>query len=192
MDKKVLIFDCFGVVVSSLLGRWVKDVSIYDSLPDEFFVRIDKGEISEQDALLQLSKLVNRDSKVVRKEIDSYFEPNTTLIDFIKKLRSKGYKIILLSNASHSFFERFVFVEHPWFAKLFDDIIISSAVKMIKPNSDIYLYTLKKNNLKPENTIFIDDNEDNIVGAQKVGIPSIVFKNTEQMKGELLLRFNVN
>lgn len=191
MDKKVLIFDCFGVVVSSLLTRWTKDLSIYKDLPDRFFVRIDSGEISEQEALLQLSKLVNRDPEIVRKDIDSYFKPNYTLIDFMKDLRAKGYKIILLSNASHSFFERFMFVEHPWFPLLFDDMIISSAVKMVKPNSDIYMYALNKNNLKPEDAIFIDDNEDNIIGSKKVGIPSVLFKDTAQLKAELL-KYNIS
>ncbi len=191
MYKKVLIFDCFGVVASSFLTRYTKDALIYDSLPERFFVRIDKGEISEREALLLISKLVNRDPEVVRKEIDSYFKPNMVLVEFIKGLRKKGYKIILLSNASHSFFERFVFVEHSWFPELFDDIIISAAIKMVKPDSDIYLYTLKKNSLKPEDVIFIDDNQDNIVGAQKVQIPSILFKDVEQLKSELL-KYNID
>lgn len=191
MDKKVLIFDCFGVVVSSLLTRWAKDVLIYKSLPDNFFVRIDSGELSEQEALLQMAKLVNREPEVVRKEIDSYFKPNTELISFMKELREKGYRIILLSNAAHSFFERFVFVEHPWFKELFDDIVISAAIKMVKPNSDIYLYTLSKNNLKPEDAIFIDDSEENIIGSEKVGIPSVLFKDTAQLKVELL-KYNIS
>jgi putative hydrolase of the HAD superfamily len=191
MNKKVLIFDCFGVVVSRLLSRWVSDNLGSEFNTDGIFNKIDIGEISENDALLYFSKSVNRSSEVVRQEIDSYFEPNTILIDFIKELRSKRYKIILLSNASHSFFERFVFVEHPWFPALFDDIVISAVVKMIKPNSDIYLYTLKKNNLKPEDAIFIDDNKDNIVGSEKVGIPSILFKDTEQLRVELL-KYNIS
>lgn len=191
MNKKTLIFDCFGVVASRVLDGWVLDNLGPAFNANSILNKIDLGEISEYDALLELSKLVNRDPEIVRKEIDSYFEPNTTLIDFIKELRKKGYKIVLLSNASLSFFERFVFVEYPWFAKLFDDIVISATIKMIKPNRDIYLFTLNKNKLKPEDAIFIDDNQQNIVGAQKVGIPSILFTDTEQLKLEFK-KYNIN
>lgn len=190
MSKKTLIFDCFGVIATRVLGGWVPDNLGFEFDTTDIFNKIDKGEISEHEALLEFAKLVNRPTKVVRKEIDAYFKPNLELIDFIKNLREKEYKIILLTNSAHSFFERFVFIEHPWFQTLFDDIIISSQVKMIKPYKDIYLYALKKNNLKPEDAIFIDDSKSNILGAKHVGIPSILFKDTKQLKGELL-KYNV-
>lgn len=186
MSKKAFIFDCFGVVASSVLGGWAPDNLNkfgYDS--HDIFKKIDLGEISENDALLEFSKLVNRPAEIVRKEIDAYFNPNTELIDYINELKNRKYKVILLTNSSHDFFERLVFKDYPWFRDLFDDIIISSQIKMIKPYKDIYLYALKKNNLDPKDAVFVDDSKSNVIGAQAVGIDSILFKDTEQFKSDL-------
>ncbi|MCX6752242.1 MAG: HAD-IA family hydrolase [Candidatus Nomurabacteria bacterium] len=188
MKKKALIFDCFGVVASRVLGGWIPDNlgTKFEFDSSDIFNKIDLGQMSENEAILEFSNLVNRPPQVVRKEIDAYFRPNLELVDCIKKLKSKKYKIILLTNSSHSFFERFVFIEHPWFRELFDDIIISSQIKMIKPYKDIYLYALKQNNLKPEDAVFIDDSQSNVIGAQNVGIGSILFKDVAQLKKDLL------
>jgi putative hydrolase of the HAD superfamily len=56
---------------------------------------------------------------------------------------------------------------------------------MTKPSKEIYLHLLEKYNLNPEETIFIDDLQENINGARKAGIHGIRFKNVMQAKEDL-------
>lgn len=69
--------------------------------------------------------------------------------------------------------------------KLFDHIYISGIIGLRKPNKDIFEYVLEKIDAKPEECIFIDDLEVNCKGAEKLGIQSICFKNTKQLRKEL-------
>jgi putative hydrolase of the HAD superfamily len=41
---------------------------------------------------------------------------------------------------------------------------------MRKPDREIYDYVLAENALDPENTIFLDDNEHNLKGAEQTGM----------------------
>ena len=70
-------------------------------------------------------------------------------------------------------------------AIIFDLVISSYNVKMKKPNAEIYNYTLKKLGIEPEEAVFIDDLEENVKGAEVVGIKSIIFKSFEQCKSDL-------
>lgn len=93
--------------------------------------------------------------------------------EFIKQLASDNkYRLILLSNTNElhinhiqehvSFFEDF--------KKCFDEFYLSHEINLRKPNSDIYEFVLSTNNLSANETLFIDDTEENILTASKLGI----------------------
>jgi FMN phosphatase YigB (HAD superfamily) len=58
-----------------------------------------------------------------------------------------------------------------------ENIIISDAVRLLKPHPDIYHHILKKHSLQPCDCIFIDDQQENVKAAQALGITGIVFKD---------------
>lgn len=60
---------------------------------------------------------------------------------------------------------------------LFDEIVISGHVGMIKPRPEIYEYLLKTYDLDPKDCLLIDDQDINAVGARKCGIQTILVKN---------------
>ena len=68
----------------------------------------------------------------------------------------------------------------------FEGVVVSSDVKMIKPNPAVYEYILKKYDLKPEECLFIDDVEANVKAAEAVGIKGFVFKNNYEKLKEVL------
>jgi len=100
----------------------------------------------------------------------------------LNKLR-QDYKVVALTNWSHETFpvalERFEFLQ--WF----EGIVVSGEEKTRKPFDDIYLTTLDRFNIKPEESIFIDDNADNIETANRLGINGIHFKSPELLKDQL-------
>ncbi|MGJ8593705.1 MAG: HAD family hydrolase [Aquaticitalea sp.] len=94
-------------------------------------------------------------------------------LEFIQKLASeKKYKLILLSNTNDlhinwikenvSFFEDF--------KNSFDAFYLSHEINFRKPNADIYEFVLETHHIKADETLFIDDTEENILAASALGI----------------------
>ncbi len=69
-------------------------------------------------------------------------------------------------------------------------VIISCDVGIRKPDSNIYKITLKEIQLKPSQTIFVDNSHWNILPAQKLGMKTILFKNNKQFFKEIK-KFNL-
>ena len=106
-----------------------------------------------------------------------------------KLVKSLDYKVVGLTNWSHETFpkalKKFDFLQ--WF----EGIIVSGEEKTRKPFDEIYHLTLKRFNIKAENSIFIDDNIMNIESANALGINGIQFKSPEQLIQQLK-RYNIN
>ena len=83
------------------------------------------------------------------------------------KLKARGYKIFLLSNAPVTFAAALDI--YP-ILKIFDGTVVSGPIHMVKPNADIFLHTLDKFGLKAEESLFVDDMAVNAEGARKVGM----------------------
>ena len=71
------------------------------------------------------------------------------------------------------------------FLKYMDGVVFSCDVQQIKPEVDIYETLLKRYDLKPEKSVFMDDRAINCEGARKAGIRTIQFENLKQAAKEL-------
>lgn len=94
------------------------------------------------------------------------------------------HTLVMLSNISIDQFE-------PMFASMknqerifkyfkLENIFVSAYLNLLKPHRDIYEYVFKTGNFDPKDCIFIDDDPQNIKGAQACGIPAkqtILVKN---------------
>ncbi len=96
--------------------------------------------------------------------------------EIVSTLKSKGVKLYLLSNISKQFVENYSKVESiKSLFEMFDGLVFSGPIGLIKPNSEIFEHILSKYSLKADECIFIDDNSANIKGAQNVGISTYLF-----------------
>ncbi|MES2409276.1 MAG: HAD family phosphatase [Patescibacteria group bacterium] len=187
MDKKVttFIFDCFKVFLTPPLSLWyAKNISSTGHSDPDFMSIVresDLGNLSEDDFLdyLLSHPWIKSTKQEILDEIDQFCILDNQLIEVAQKLKSKGYKIALLSNANNSIFNRKVYRDYPEFKELFDKIVISSEVKMLKPDPEIYLYTLDFIDSKPEESIFVDDNEVNVKAAEDLGIQGYEYTNVD-------------
>ena len=103
---------------------------------------------------------------------------NMELYSYIKKLKGR-YIQAMLTNYPREWFE--IGQKHyPDLMKLFDHIIASFEVKLRKPDAKIYHLALDRIGCKANEAVFIDDTEENVVGAQQIGIHGIHFKNNDQ------------
>ena len=67
------------------------------------------------------------------------------------------------------------------FLRSFKDIIVSGKEKLIKPDPEIFNLAIKRFKIKPNETIFIDDNINNIISAKKMNFITHHFKTPEKL-----------
>lgn len=103
--------------------------------------------------------------------------------ELLIQLKNDGYKLYGLTNWCSKVYQT---LEKFEIFRLLDGYIISSEEKVIKPEPEIYQILFNKFNLRPEECIFTDDREDNILGGRAMGMEGIVFKNAKQYKEELM------
>jgi len=85
----------------------------------------------------------------------------------LQQLKSVGYRLYGLTNWSA---EKFSIVRRKYHIfDLFEDIIVSGEVKLIKPDPAIFHLLLHKINLKSEECLMVDDTFNNIVVARNMG-----------------------
>lgn len=106
-------------------------------------------------------------------------------INILYELHESGYNLYGLTNWSAETFP-YVYYKYDFF-HLFKDIVVSGKEKMIKPEPQIYELCLTRNNLEAHQTIFIDDNIENITAAQQMGITGIHFKHAQQLCDDLMV-----
>ncbi|HJW18184.1 MAG TPA: HAD family phosphatase [Flavisolibacter sp.] len=104
-------------------------------------------------------------------------------VAILQELKSKGYKLYALTNWNAELFNQTI-DDFP-FLQLFDGKVVSGAVKKTKPGEDIYRHLLDKYHIDPVQALFIDDKEENIQTAEKLGIKGIQFKDPIQLRNEL-------
>lgn len=107
---------------------------------------------------------------------------NEELVAYVRELRPT-YKTAILSNSFLGAREKEQALYG--FEDLFDMLIYSHEVNLLKPDPQIYELTCKSLNLKPEEVIFVDDADVNIEGANEFGIHAILFENNTQLFSEL-------
>jgi HAD superfamily hydrolase (TIGR01509 family) len=107
---------------------------------------------------------------------------NWMLLDFIRGLRGR-YKVGLLSNAwddlSQTLHER-------WdIDGLFDELIISAEVKMVKPDPRIFHLAVDRLKVQPAEAVFIDDILKNVQAAREVGLLAIQYSDYQKTVDEI-------
>ncbi len=116
----------------------------------------------------------------------TFFEalhPNAAMIDLIREVRRVGYRAALLTNNVKEW-------EPLWRSmlpvdELFETVVDSAFVGCRKPDPRIYEITLTRVELPPEACVFIDDMEINCEAAEELGMKTIHFRETAQVKAEV-------
>lgn len=92
---------------------------------------------------------------------------------FLEALTSK-YKLFLLSNTDYTHIEevkqKVGSKFHNRFINCFEKVYYSFEMGMRKPEESIYNFVIKKHQLNPKNTLFVDDKKENTDAAKKTGL----------------------
>ncbi len=104
------------------------------------------------------------------------------LVEFIRTLRPR-YKVGLLSNAWDDL--RQVLHDRWGIDDLFDELIISAEVGLVKPDRRIYKLAVSRLGVQPSEAVFVDDMPGNVTGAQAAGLFAIQFHDLAQIRQEM-------
>ena len=100
---------------------------------------------------------------------------------YMAELKQRGYPIYILSNLS---VESYEFIRQYDFFKIPDGGVFSYQERSCKPEEKIYRVLLDRYSLVPEETVFLDDNPDNIAAANRIGIHGVLFTDLATAKAE--------
>ncbi|NRT37176.1 putative hydrolase of the HAD superfamily [Clostridium beijerinckii] len=153
---------------------------------------LDRGTICEEDAKRNIINRNTESEELINKVFENWYDiltPIESSVDTLKKLKQKGYKIYYLSNFHLAAFE-YINNKYDLF-KLFEGGVVSYKEKLLKPEKEIYEKILYRYSLEPGETLFIDDMEQNIEAAIKLGLKGIVLKEPRKLEDELQ-KFDIN
>lgn len=192
MKIETIIFDLGGVLVDwnpeyvflkEFNGDRVKMKWFFDNICTSAWNEEQDGGKLMKDATEERIKLFPEHKKLIEMYYGRWEEMLKDeikgTVEILKKLKNKRYRLIALTNWSSETFP--VAIKKFEFLKLFEGIVVSGEIKMLKPFEEIYNYTLAKYNLNANKSVFIDDRLSNIDGAIKCGIHGIQFESPEKL-----------
>jgi putative hydrolase of the HAD superfamily len=105
-------------------------------------------------------------------------EPNHTVIDYMRGLRGRGYRLAICTNNVREWADR-------WRTllpvdEIFDVVVDSAFVGTRKPERRIYEITLERLGVTADAAVLVDDVEINCDGARDLGMRAVHFRSTEQ------------
>lgn len=184
--KRVVIFDCFGVVIKKDVSMvWLKenldDATILE-IRKKYYPDADGGKITGR----QLCEILASYSNWKASDIENYFhslvEIDESVLELISRVKKNNY-VVMLSNCFSGFLDGVI--EDYELEKLFDKVVVSCACHMVKPNKDIYEHALSFFD-GCDGAVMIDDNFVNLEGARNAGIENVVlFSSASQAEEEL-------
>lgn len=113
-------------------------------------------------------------------EIWSRTEP--AILKLFGELRGTGVRLAVLSNAPVSMGE---YVRRQEWARLFDRIVISGEIGLIKPDAAIFAHLLRDLAAPAGRVAFTDDLPENVAGARAAGIRGIQFHGAGPLRSAL-------
>jgi 2-haloacid dehalogenase len=104
-------------------------------------------------------------------------------VEILLRLKSNGKHLYGLTNWSS---EKFSIVRQKYtIFEVFEDIVVSGEVRLIKPDPAIFNYFLQKHNYLPVDCLLVDDSKQNIDSARMLGFKTIHFQSPGQLKRQL-------
>src|SRR5579863_961177 len=88
--------------------------------------------------------------------VTAMIEPVKSTVQLMHKLKSAGHEIYACANVPEELYKS-AEQKFPDILNLFDGIVISSHIKIVKPNEAIFNHLLTTHNLNPADCILIDD-----------------------------------
>ena len=174
---KVIAFDLVGVLVNE------RDIVL--SNEEEKLERLFGPNLSDEEYLKEANKIVNDETNILditRALINKLYKvKDREIFKNLKEINS-DVKIVIATN--HVSFVK-EFINSHFDVSYLDDLIISAEINRIKPNLDFYEFILDKYKINANELLFLDDNIENVNGANVLGIKTIKVEKNNDLVSEI-------
>jgi putative hydrolase of the HAD superfamily len=187
---KLVIFDAYGVVLNGGYPATCKYLAkkfgsnwkhLFSIIYTKYFNMAAEKKITQKQAwemaIKELKLPITR--KGLLKIHYSFMSLNKPLISLVKKLKMNN---LLLSKNTRSQFNDAEKQMH--FRKYFKNVINTWELGLPKASKKTCNYIFRRFNIKPNEVIYTDDQEQNLVDAKELGVNAILYKNFKQFKKE--------
>jgi epoxide hydrolase-like predicted phosphatase len=198
---KNIIFDLGNVLISFIPSEYLRNKNypvpfqnriLADIFKSPEWKKLDNGDITVQEAIESIS----RKSTLKREEIALVFNFRTDIMfplddntRLLPELKKQGYRLFYLSNFHLDTFE--TVKNDYYFFRYFDGGVVSSLVKLSKPDPKIYKHLLSKYDLNPEESLYIDDVGENVRAAESVGMHILFTNGSPKISSELWKKLEI-
>ncbi|MEK7160517.1 MAG: HAD family hydrolase, partial [Patescibacteria group bacterium] len=166
------IDQAMAAILSPAALSWEEVYPVWKKL---YYLR-SRGQLkSDEEMFVWLNNILPRPvaAEAVRDLLISSYWVSPEHVSCVRRLKVK-YKIGLLSNHIDEWLRTFIRQEK--LDDLFDSIIISSAVRVRKPDAEIYYLVLRDLGVKPGEAVFVSDELcDDLMTAKGCGLKTVWF-----------------
>lgn len=194
-NYEYVILDCMGVLlnwdktltitINNPITQEIRNISLEQLSHEPVILMAQQGLMNEAEALKQVCNYYRIDKNEFSYKFKILLESvhvNDDIMNYCTTLVHKKTKLLCLSNMTH---ETFAILKSSFkqMFQLFDGIGISAEVKQLKPNPDFYNYFIKMYDIKPNESLIIDDTYENIKTAKSMGFESIHYDSKLKLGG---------
>ena len=199
MKIKLVIFDAYGVTINGGFPQTIDALAkvckrkdkkhMLDVFYFKWFPKAITRQIPQKEAWIQSVKELNL--PLTWQEVrDLHYDQmslNKELIPLFKKLKKETNVLLLTANTRTQFVDtNKMFSIGQYFTKMMN----TWELQMQKSEEKTYKHICKVFNVKPNEIIYIDDQERNLVAPKKLGIHTIFYRSFEQFKKEFDKLYN--
>ncbi|WP_223692554.1 HAD-IA family hydrolase [Leifsonia poae] len=145
----------------------------------------DRGSSAQEYWADVVGRPVPRDelAELRRRDLESWTHLNTATIAALRDAYRRGAQLTLLSNAPHDLAEEVG--RHADLTEVFTLLLFSAELRLAKPTPEIFDIALSLAERPPEDTLFIDDRDENLRAAESRGIRTHRFTAAETLDATL-------
>lgn len=156
----------------------------YDRRRDE----LDEGTLSIRDYWSDIARRLGVEWDAARihqlwvTDYRSWLSIDPGTLDVLADLAAGGTRLALLSNAGRDFGS---FFRNGSLGDLFEAVFVSGELGVIKPSPAIFETVMRELGITPAQTVFVDNKEVNVRGAEALGITGHVFEGAAGLRAFL-------
>jgi HAD superfamily hydrolase (TIGR01509 family) len=148
----------------------------------------ERGTITPEDCYRELGRKFSVSETEIAAAFDQATEslkPNSIMTSLVHDLKHHNIRVYMMTNIPRPNYDQLREMEYIW--NQFDEIFASGYMGMRKPDQCFYEHVLDVINVPPAETIFVDDNMENIMSAIKLGISGIQCVNLVETSEKIRL-----
>ncbi len=194
-EVTTIIFDLSEVLLRGLHGTADRLAGVLPYSPSEIdrhltgpdFYRLMRGQLFEREYWNAMKQQhgwripISTAMDIVRQNFQEIEHVRPQIID----LRRRGYRLGLLSNHAREWIEHCEQRFH--YEQLFDDAVYSFHRGHLKPERIMFSTALQRLSANPEQTLFVDDQPENLLAARELGMRVLQMITPHQFMTDLEL-----